>query len=76
MVEVCLMTDVKDDVHLTVPRIISRDTSTCMSFKKTVDEVCICCFFCIFNTIIVNIGSIFVQMYCLCLNLQWNAGDQ
>lgn len=38
-----------------------------MSFKKTSGGVCIGRppppFFCIFNTIIVNIGYIFVQMY-------------
>lgn len=34
-----------------------------MSFKKTIGGVRIGCFFCIFNTIIVNIGYIFVQMY-------------
>lgn len=42
--------------------ILSCTTLTCMSFKKTIGGVCISCF-CIFNTIIVNIGYIFVQMY-------------
>lgn len=42
--------------------ILSCTTLTCMSFKKTIGGVCLGCF-CIFNTIIVNIGYIFVQMY-------------
>lgn len=41
--------------------ILSCTTLTCMSFKKTIGGVRISCF-CIFNTIIVNIGYIFVQM--------------
>lgn len=39
----------------------SYTTLTCMSFKKTIGGVRMRCF-CIFNTIIVNIGYIFVQM--------------
>lgn len=38
-------------------------TLACMSFTKTIGGVRVGCFFCIFNTIIVNIGYIFVQMY-------------
>lgn len=48
-----------DDLFL---HFFSCTTLTCMSFKKTIGGVCIGCF-CIFNTTIVNIGYIFVQMY-------------